>query len=137
MNRKIVKVNEELCTGCGACVNVCPQMALEMKDGLSHLINEAFCDAAGQCVVECPVFALTLVDKETAPYDENAVLERILPYGEVALRTHLHHLTQSHRSEELQKAADYLESHSSGINNKEYPESYFVAPDREDECGCM
>jgi electron transfer flavoprotein alpha subunit/NAD-dependent dihydropyrimidine dehydrogenase PreA subunit len=51
-------VDEEACTGCGACVEECPYGALEMK-GDVVTVNEK-CTFCGACIDVCPVEALSL-----------------------------------------------------------------------------
>jgi heterodisulfide reductase subunit A len=54
-------VNEELCAGCGMCVDVCPYdaPALDPLWGVSR-INPVLCKACGACAVTCPSKAIRL-----------------------------------------------------------------------------
>ena len=45
-------VDEEKCTGCGRCVEVCPPRAIEVQDG-SARIDKEFCEECGFCGAEC------------------------------------------------------------------------------------
>jgi Fe-S-cluster-containing hydrogenase component 2 len=53
------KVNEETCTGCGACVEVCPVDAIKMEEGKA-VVNSEECIDCGSCVGECPVEAISM-----------------------------------------------------------------------------
>ncbi len=53
-----VKIDEDACTGCGICVDVCPVDALELNDVV--VVDEGDCIECGACVPECPVDALSL-----------------------------------------------------------------------------
>jgi ferredoxin len=53
-------IDENTCTGCGICVDVCPKQALEMVDGVAKLMKPEACDGIGECVDACPVQAVTL-----------------------------------------------------------------------------
>ena len=53
------RVDHELCTGCGACAEVCPADAIEIREGKAQVKNEA-CVECGLCVGECPHKAITL-----------------------------------------------------------------------------
>lgn len=53
-------IDEVTCTGCGICVDVCPNQALEMVDGIAKLTKPEACDGIGECVDACPVQAITL-----------------------------------------------------------------------------
>jgi ferredoxin len=52
-------VDSNLCTGCGICVDACPQQAIELVDGVAK-VNQDKCDGDGVCVDSCPVQAITL-----------------------------------------------------------------------------
>ena len=52
--RKIIEIDEDKCTGCGACVTKCAEGALAIVDGKAKVVNEVFCDGLGACMGECP-----------------------------------------------------------------------------------
>lgn len=64
MKRKIIKINSELCIGCGACVNRCHQSALQLIGGKAALVNDNYCDGLGNCLGECPAGAITLEERK-------------------------------------------------------------------------
>jgi ferredoxin len=74
--RKIVKINEELCNGCGACVISCAEGALKIIDGKARLVSEKYCDGLGNCL-NCPQGAITIEQREAEDYDEVAVEEHL------------------------------------------------------------
>lgn len=75
MIRKIIKINEEKCNGCGACAAACHEGAIEMINGKAKLTREDYCDGLGDCLPACPVDAITFEEREAPAYDEKAVLE--------------------------------------------------------------
>ena len=53
-------IDEEACTGCGTCVDVCPEGALELVGDKAKLAYPDKCTGCGTCEEECPVGAITL-----------------------------------------------------------------------------
>ena len=73
MLRKIIKIDEEKCNGCGACAAACHEGAIEMIDGKAKLTREYYCDGLGDCLPACPTNAITFEEREAPAYDEDAV----------------------------------------------------------------
>lgn len=71
--RNIVKINEELCNGCGLCISPCVEGALVLEDGKAKVIREEMCDGAGFCMGVCPTGALSLEVREAPEFSEEAV----------------------------------------------------------------
>ncbi len=71
--RKIVKIDEEKCNGCGLCIPNCVEGALQIVDGKARLMSEKFCDGLGACLGHCPQDAITVIEREAEDFDEKAV----------------------------------------------------------------
>ena len=83
MVRKIIKIDEEKCNGCGACAAACHEGAIEMVDGKARLTREDYCDGLGDCLPACPTGAITFEEREAPAYDEDAVSQaRMKKLGE-------------------------------------------------------
>jgi len=70
--RKIIKIDEEKCNGCGVCVPACAEGALQIIDGKARLISEQYCDGLGACLGECPQGAITIEERETEEFNAEA-----------------------------------------------------------------
>ncbi len=71
--RKIIEINEELCTGCGNCIVDCAEGAMKIVDGKAKVISDNLCDGLGACIGNCPEDALKIIEREADEFDEEAV----------------------------------------------------------------
>ncbi len=71
--RKIVRIDEDRCTGCGLCVSPCAEGAIEIRDGKARVIRDELCDGAGFCLGVCPEGALSIEEREADEFSEEAV----------------------------------------------------------------
>ena len=74
MVRKIIRINQEKCNGCGACAAACHEGAIEMVNGKAALTREDYCDGLGDCLPACPTDAISFEEREAPAYNEAAVL---------------------------------------------------------------
>jgi MinD superfamily P-loop ATPase len=77
MKRKIVRIDDEKCTGCGLCVSPCAEGAIEIVDGKARVLREELCDGAGVCLNVCPTGALTIEEREAPAFDRGAAEENL------------------------------------------------------------
>ncbi len=88
VQRQIVRIDEELCNGCGLCVLPCAEGAIELVDGKARVIREELCDGAGFCLGVCPTGALTVEVREAVPFDEGAVEQKMEARGITYIAQH-------------------------------------------------
>lgn len=74
MIRRIIKIDQEKCNGCGACAAACHEGAIEMIQGKARLTREDYCDGLGDCLPACPTNAITFEEREAPEYNMAAVL---------------------------------------------------------------
>lgn len=129
--RKIIRIDNDKCTGCGLCVPNCAEGALQIIDGKARLISDLFCDGLGACLGHCPEGAITVEEREAEPYNERLVMEKnIIPAGRNTIRAHLIHLRDHGAMDLLAEAFAVVREH--GMDPKEIVHS----EPEEEACGC-
>ena len=123
--RKIVKIDEEKCNGCGLCIPNCPEGAIQIIDDKARLVSDIFCDGLGACLGHCPQGAITTEEREAEPYDEKKTMENIVKFGENTIIAHLKHLKDHGETGYLNEALEYLNEKDIDVDWK-----------KETECGC-
>ena len=116
MKRDILKIDEELCNGCGVCVPNCHEGALQVIDGKVRLVSELMCDGLGACIGHCPEGAITIETREAEPYNESKVMEQMMDKGKNTIIAHLKHLKDHGESGFLQEGVMYLKNHREELN---------------------
>ena len=72
VRRKIVRIDESLCNGCGACVTPCAEGAIQLVGGKAKVVREELCDGAGFCLGVCPTGAMVIEQREAPAFDPAA-----------------------------------------------------------------
>jgi NAD-dependent dihydropyrimidine dehydrogenase PreA subunit len=110
MKRDILKIDEDLCNGCGQCVPNCHEGALQVIDGKVRLVSELMCDGLGACIGHCPEGAIAIESREAAPYSEVSVMEQMKDKGKNTVIAHLKHLKDHGETGFLLEGVTYLKN---------------------------
>jgi ferredoxin len=116
MKRKIIRIDEDKCNGCGLCIPNCPEGAIQMIDGKARLIGDLFCDGLGACLGHCPEDAIRVEEREAEPYDEGKVMENIVSQGPNTVRAHLMHLQEHGETDHLKTALAVLKEKNFAVD---------------------
>ncbi|NLB29662.1 MAG: 4Fe-4S binding protein, partial [Clostridiales bacterium] len=73
MIRKIIRIDEDKCNGCGLCAEACHEGAIGMLDGKAKLLRDDYCDGLGDCLPVCPTGAISFEEREADAYNEEEV----------------------------------------------------------------
>lgn len=106
--RKIIRIDEKKCNGCGLCIPNCPEGAIQIIDNKARLISDLFCDGLGACLGYCPQGAISIEEREAEEYEERKVMGNIIKQGKNVIKAHLEHLKGHNQKEYLKQAIDYL-----------------------------
>lgn len=90
IKRQVIKIDEELCNGCGNCVPSCAEGAIQIIDGKARLVSDKYCDGLGACLGECPMGALGFEEREAEEFDETAVAGHLETIGREPAAHHVH-----------------------------------------------
>lgn len=116
MKREIVKIDEDLCDGCGLCIPNCHEGALQIIDEKARLISDLMCDGLGNCLGHCPQDAITIELREAEPYNETTVMAEMISKGKNVVIAHLKHLLDHNEIDFLNEGEKYLKENKESLD---------------------
>ena len=144
MIRKIIKIDEAKCNGCGLCATACHEGAIDIIDGKAKLVRENYCDGLGDCLPNCPTGAITFEEREAPAYDDSAVKKAQEENRSIAMNMTVEEIMQIEDENERRKlmiAKMKEEGHGAGcpgsrmMELKKQEEAESVQA-QVDACGC-
>ena len=117
MKRKIIKIDEQKCNGCGLCIPNCPEGALKIINGKAQLVGELLCDGLGECIGNCPEGAITIEESEVQAYNEKEAMKNVIKLGKGAIDVHLKHLRKHKQEEYLEIAIRCLKANNIDVDD--------------------
>lgn len=115
MKRSIIKIDEDLCNGCGNCVPNCHEGALQIIDGKARLVSDLMCDGLGACLGYCPEGAISVEEREAEAYNEVEVIKGMVPKGKNTIIAHLKHLLDHEQDALFKQGINYLYEHKNDL----------------------
>jgi len=112
MIREVIKIDEDLCDGCGKCIPGCHEGALQLIDAKARLVSELMCDGLGACIGHCPRGAISIERRDAEPYKEIFVMKMMIKKGANTVIAHMKHLRDHNENELLEEARKYLVDNS-------------------------
>ena len=79
MTEGLIQIDQELCTGCGNCIETCPSEAISGERNKPHTISEQRCLSCGRCVQVCSAY--DSVFQKYATSRSKRLMDRDLPSG--------------------------------------------------------
>jgi len=116
MKREFVKIDEELCNGCGNCIPNCHEGALQIIDGKARLISDLLCDGLGACIGHCPLGAISIEEREGEEYNETKVMGLMVEKGKNTVIAHLKHLKDHKEFDLLKEGVSYLKDNEQSLS---------------------
>lgn len=116
MKRDIVKIDEELCNGCGDCIPNCHEGALQIIDEKARLVSDLMCDGLGACIGHCPLGAITIEQREAEAYNETKVMVDMIKKGKNTVIAHLVHLKEHQELELMKEGINYLKANEQNLD---------------------
>ncbi len=108
MEREIIKIDNDLCDGCAACIPNCHEGALQIIDEKAVLVSDLMCDGLGACIGHCPQGALTIEKREAEAYDEVSVMKEMIQKGKNVVVAHMKHLKDHQEHVFLKQGVQFL-----------------------------
>lgn len=115
MKREFVKIDEELCNGCGNCIPNCHEGALQIIDGKARLVSDLLCDGLGACIGHCPLGAISIEEREGEEYNETKVMNLMVEKGKNTVIAHLKHMKDHKEFDLLKEGVEYLKAHEKDL----------------------